>query len=201
MYAFPGPLGQVLFGISKAWLLLFPLVWTGWIQRERMGWPRFRRAGLAVALVSGVGIAALISGVYFGLAQEWFDMDAVRAKAAEIGLGTSSVYMAGAIYWCVVNALLEEYVWRWFVFRHFQRLVKPAAAVVLASLCFTLHHTLALVVYMNAGMNLLASFGVFAGGVIWCLLYLRYRNIWASYLSHLLSDAAIFAIGWILFFG
>jgi uncharacterized protein len=48
--------------------------------------------------------------------------------------------------------------------------------------------------------TLLCCAGVFAGGVIWSALYLRYRSIWPGYLSHALADLAIFAIGASLLF-
>ncbi|MHC4103176.1 MAG: CPBP family glutamic-type intramembrane protease [Planctomycetota bacterium] len=41
---------------------------------------------------------------------------------------------------------------------------------------------------------------MFIGGTTWSWLYLRYRNIWAAYVSHVFADVIIFAIGWKLLF-
>jgi hypothetical protein len=40
----------------------------------------------------------------------------MRRRAAGVGLDSRAIYLAGAVYWCTVNSILEEYVWRWFVF-------------------------------------------------------------------------------------
>ena len=201
MHVFPGPAGQTVFALSKAWILVFPLVWTAWVERQRLRWPPFRRAGVGAGVLSGLAIGGVILAVYYGVAHRWFDAGEVRGTAREIGLGRPGVYVVGALYWCLVNALLEEYVWRWFVFRHCRRLLPPIMAACVAALCFTLHHSIALTVYMNAGMNLLASTGVFTGGVVWCALYLRYRSIWAAYISHVIADLSVFWVGWVLIFG
>ena len=45
------------------------------------------------------------------------------------------------------------------------------------------------------------SLGVFAGGCIWSWIYLRYRDIWGAWVSHVLADIIIFIIGYQLIFG
>ena len=45
------------------------------------------------------------------------------------------------------------------------------------------------------------SAGVFAGGVAWSWLYVRYGSIWPGYLSHAIVDVAVFGAGAALLFG
>ncbi len=42
---------------------------------------------------------------------------------------------------------------------------------------------------------------VFIGGATWSWIYLRWRNIYAAYVSHVFADLAVFGVGWWLVFG
>ena len=92
--------------------------------------------------------------------------------------------------------MLEEYVWRWFVFRKCELLMGGRLAVPFCAILFTVHHTLALTVWVQWQLSMLASLGVFLGGSIWSGLYLRCRSIWPPYVCHIFADIAIFIIGW-----
>jgi hypothetical protein len=146
------------------------------------------------------------------------DPQVVRDRAAEAQLDRLGVYIGLVLYASFVNALLEEYVWRWFVFRQCETALGRAAgeadgtdrrgvsgrgvaAVGLAGLLFTLHHVVALAAYFDPLVTALCSVGVFIGGVTWSGLYLRYRSIWPGYVSHVLADLALFAVGAHLIFG
>jgi len=112
------------------------------------------------------------------------------------GWATSSTW----IYRTLVNSLIEEYVYRWFVLRQCEALLPPAAAVIASAAVFTIHHVIALNQYLEPGFTALASAGVFAGGIVWATLYHRYRSIWPGWISHVLADIAVFGLGWWLLF-
>jgi membrane protease YdiL (CAAX protease family) len=101
----------------------------------------------------------------------------------------------------LVNSVLEEYVWRWFVVRQFGRLFPPAGAVTAAALGFTLHHYLALQVYFTPWIAGLCALFIFIGGVWWSWMFIRYKTIWPGWLSHALVDVAVFGTGYYLIFG
>ena len=96
---------------------------------------------------------------------------------------------------------MEEYVWRWFVFRKFEVLLGGKLAVPAAALAFTAHHVIVLAAQFDWPIAVLGACGVFIGGAAWSWLYLRYRSIWPGYVSHAIADAAIFIIGYRLIFG
>ncbi len=198
----PGPIGQTVFLVSKIWLLIFPLVWSALFDPERPTIPRPTRTGMWAACISGTVIFLGIAGVYSVADRwQWFDAAALSATAKGLGLTTPLIYLAGAVYWCTVNSILEEYVWRWFVFTRCESLLSRPLAVVASAVCFTLHHIIALSAYFNGPVTLLASLGVFIGGATWSWLYLRYRNVYASWVSHVFADIVIFVIGYRLIFG
>jgi len=193
--------GQALFLLSKLWILLFPALWHRWVEKERWSLSPAREGGFTLAAVTGVAIAGLIFGAYALVRQlGWVDVDVIRAQAAATGLDRRAIYLAGAIYWITANSLIEEYVWRWFVFRQFERLIGGKAAVVASALGFTLPHVFALGLQFDWRVTTLASLGVFIGGLIWSWLYLRQRSVWPCWLSHAIVDVPIFLIGWWLIF-
>jgi membrane protease YdiL (CAAX protease family) len=116
-------------------------------------------------------------------------------------LTTPRAYLLGALGWIFVNSAMEEYVYRWFVFSQCERLMPRFAAILASAAVFTTHHVIALSTYLNPTLTAFASVGVFGGGVLWAALYSRYRSIWPGWISHIIADIAIFAVGWEILFG
>ena len=160
-----------------------------------------RKGGMGIGILLGLAISVVIGLIFWGGGQQWIDVEHVKAMAAEVDLDKKWVYLCGALYWITVNSILEEYVWRWFVFRKFEVLVGSGAAVVLSAIGFAVHHGFALSVYFDWQVNLLCCLGIGIGGAVWSWLYLRYRSVWPGYASHAIVDVAVFAIGYFLFFG
>lgn len=202
MYIAPGSLGQTVFMLTKIWLVAFPVIWIWKFDQEKLTIPKLSTNGLGMATLSGILIFIGIGLSYLMIkSQGLLDTSSLAKTATQVGLSTPTIYILGAIYWCTINSLIEEYVWRWFVFTRCERLMPKLCAVIFAGLFFTLHHIWAIAVYFNLPLTILASVGVFIGGSTWSWLYLRYRNIYASYLSHVFADIIIFLIGYQLFFG
>ena len=202
MIALPDhPAGQAIFALSKAWLFALPVVWLKCVEKGRPSLSPLRRGGLGAGLASGMAMSAAILAAYWALGSRMIPRDVFAAKLAEVGLTDWRLYLAGAIYWVLVNSVLEEYVWRWFCTEQCGRLLRPWAAVVASALCFTLHHVLALSVFFPPAVVAACSAGVVAGGVAWSWLYVRYGSIWPGYLSHAIVDVAVFGIGAALLFG
>jgi hypothetical protein len=193
--------GQTLFLLAKLWILLVPAYWHLRVERQPLSWSPARHGGLAAAFLLGLPIAAAIVGAFVLVrAHGWIDPTMVRERAQLTGLADPRIYLGVAAYWITANSLMEEYVWRWFIFRQFERIAGGRAAVGLSALGFTGHHIIALAAQFDWRVNALASTGVFLGGLIWSWLYLRYRSIWPCWLCHAIADVPIFVIGWLLIF-
>ncbi len=194
-------LGQALFLASKAWLVAFPAAWLLFVEHGRLSWSPPHRGGFVFSAILGLALAAVVLAAYGLVAHMgWIDHQGVARQAARTGLNRWPVFVVGAIYWITLNSLMEEYVWRWFVFRQCEVLLGARWAVIASALGFTLHHVVALQAQFNWGITTAASLGVFVGGTIWSALYLRYRSIWPCYLSHAIVDMPIFLIGyWLIF--
>jgi membrane protease YdiL (CAAX protease family) len=199
MVAAEGPVGQTLFAASKIWTFALPVVWLMVVERTRPRIPLPSRRGMTAACITGSIIFVAIAVAYWLLGRQWIDVELMRAESEEMGF-TRTSYLLGAVYWITINSMLEEYAWRWFVSTRCEVLMPRRLAVMAAGLLFTLHHIIALDVYFDWRIVVLGSVGVFIGGTTWSWLYLRYRNIWAAYVSHVFADVVIFAIGWKLLF-
>jgi len=188
--------------VCRLGLVVIPLWWHLRVDRGRLSWSPPARGGFGVAALLGLLLGGAILGAYWICAAgTWIDPAPLRAKAAQVGLDRLGVYLAGAVYWITLNSLAEEYAWRWFIFRQFEKLLPGPAAVVASALGFTAHHVIPLAIYFHWLLALLASVGVFIGGLAWSWLYLRYRSVWPAYLSHAMVDLPIFVVGYLLIFG
>jgi len=193
-------LGRLVFAAGKVWLLVLPLVWLVAVDRGRLEIPRPSSRGLAMACLTGALTAAVIVVAYLTIGRAWIDVELFQRQLSTLGLADPKVFGLLAVYWCLINSLLEEYVWRWFVFTRCEALMPTGVAVVASGVLFGVHHLVAMSVYFDWSLALLASVGVSIGGMLWSWLYGRYRNIWAAYISHVFADVAVFGIGYVLLF-
>jgi uncharacterized protein len=181
----------------------FPLIFLVLVERH---WPvltRPRFGGLIPGLSFGLIVAAFMLGIYLGVLRGSSMLAQTPArllhKLQEVGMATPTRYVILAVFVVVAHSLLEEYYWRWFVFGRLRQLMSLTPAIVLASLAFMAHHVIVLYVYLPSKFLSAAlpfSLAIAVGGAVWAWLYERSGSIWPPWLSHLLVDAAIFAIGW-----
>jgi len=210
LWIVPGAVGGALYALAKVWLLAMPLVWTIFIERRPVArrvararthegrWPEGVRAGCLLGLGIGAGILmvyAMIEGMFGGI-----NAARLREVASASGFGTPVSFVLLGAYLALVNSLLEEYVWRWFVYRACASMMSPVAAIALSAVFFTLHHVIVLAAYFPWWLAGLASLGVFIGGCAWSWCYVRFGTVWPGYVSHVIVDVAILAVGWRLLF-
>ncbi len=197
----PGTAGQLLFILTRVWISTLPIAWFVWIKKGKLAVSLPSKHQCLIGLMLGTMMFGIILSAYWLVGQFWIHPTDVRSKAEQVGLNHPNVYLFTALYFTLINSLLEEYIWRWFVGQQCEVLFQKTGALGFAALCFTLHHIIALTAYTGNWLVVaLGSFGVFAAGAIWSWCYLTYRSLWACYISHLLADLAIALIGWHLLF-
>lgn len=198
---------QLTYTFGKTVQFALPLACVLWVDPRSL-WPiRLRFDGLGLALSFAAIVCAAMFLVYFGWLRDSAvfarSADAIRKKLDEVGLNSPGGYLGLALFLCVVHSLLEEYYWRWFVFGRLRGLLPVAAALIVSSLAFMSHHVLVLHHYFPDRFwtaTLPYSLGIAVGGGVWCAIYQRTGSLGSTWLSHLLIDAAIFAIGWDMLF-
>jgi len=202
MIALPNTsVGQGLFFLMKAFLLILPIFWTLVIDKQALSLSKPQKGGFFISGLIGILISVGIIGAYLLLGGLLIDLALIKSQMLEIGLATRNTYIFGAAYWILVNSVLEEYVWRWFVVQQSEKIIGSTGAILISAIGFTLHHVVAMKLYFNWVAVLLCALGIFLGGAIWSWCYVRYRSIWPCYLSHAIVDLAIFGIGYQILFG
>jgi uncharacterized protein len=202
MILFPGTaIGQGVFIFSKLWMLLLPAVWLLGIDRRFPTPGKTAPGGFRMGLASGLVISGFIAGAALLLSRHLIDGDFFKEMMGKVGLDRRPLYLGAAVYWVCVNSILEEYVWRWFVVRQCGKLFRPAGAILVSALGFTLHHVLAMQVYFSWTVAVPGALFIFIGGVWWSWMFIRYKTIWPGWISHALVDIAVFGTGYWLIFG
>lgn len=191
---------QVVFGLCKVALLILPACWHRWVDGQPWRWPRLPSAQhIWAGLASGLLIAVIVAAGILLAADRLFDVASAAEHLAVAGFDSPLVFVAGAAYWTLINSLLEEYVWRWFVADRFARLLPARLAVIAAGLAFGVHHVIALGAYVPWTTAAAAGAAVAIGGIVWSCHRALSGSVLPGWLSHVLVDAAAFlSIGLLL---
>ncbi len=195
-----GPIGKLIFAACKVILYVTPLIWRRAVDKQPFSLSPMRKGGLAAGIGLGLVICGAIWGVYTLWLRDAIDPAPLRTIAADLGFDTKRSFLLVCAWIVFVNALLEEYAFRWFVYTRCEALMNETPAMLLAAAIFTAHHVIILRAYFDWSFVLLGSAGVFTGGLLWTWCYRRYKSIWSGYVSHALVDVAVLAIGWDLLF-
>jgi len=184
----------------------FPAVFVFLVCRESLSLPQWKKPAFGLGLGFGVLIIGVAIVVYFGLLKDTLPYYSLRGKvqAKVQGFGLTSVWAYGAfaVFYCLIHSGMEEYYWRWFVFKRLRTQIGKCPALVLSSIAFMSHHVILMVVFFGLTSPLAWGFSlcVAVGGGVWAWLYNRSDNFYAIWASHALVDAAIFMIGYDLIF-
>jgi uncharacterized protein len=201
------PVVVAVYALAKLVQLGLPLVWIWYFDPMSFVALKPRWRGLALGLGFGLLVAAGILLVYFGFLRGGSLLERtpvlVQQKVTQFGAASRGRYLFLALFLAGVHSLLEEYYWRWFVFGELKQVVSVAPALLLSSLAFVAHHVIVLAVYFPAHLLTAAipfSLGVALGGGVWAWLYHTTGSLYSPWVSHLLVDAAIMAVGYDMIF-
>jgi membrane protease YdiL (CAAX protease family) len=201
------PAVQAAWGLGKLLEVALPLLWLRCAEGRWLGPGRPTLRGLAWGVGSGLAVAAVLLLLYYGvLRQHHLFREApyrVRQKVVEFGLGSPAAFLAFAALLSVAHSFLEEYYWRWFLFGRLRRYLPVAGAVVVSSGAFMAFHLIDLAAFFPGRFFRLAlplGICVGIGGAGWCWLYARTNSLYVPWVSHLLIDAALMAVGYDLAF-
>ena len=192
---------QIIFVFTKLWLLCVPLIWFLKMDGGALSWSKPHLGGYWMSIGLGLAMSVVIVLAWL-LLGDAIDANLLSNALEPVGLLDPRVYLLATLYWILVNSLLEEYVFRWFLVIKSEDLVgEGAPAVLLSALIFVVHHTVALAVFgFPWWANLISSVALFIGGAIFSWLYVRYRSVWIPYIAHAICDVAVFGVGAIILF-
>jgi membrane protease YdiL (CAAX protease family) len=127
----------------------------------------------------------------------------VAHKVAEFGTATPLRYLGLAAFLSLVHSLFEEYYWRWFVHARLRQWLAFAPAATLSSVAFATHHIFVLDFYLPGQFWTAAApftLAIAVGGAVWAWLYERSGSLIGPWISHMVVDAAIMAVGYKMLF-
>lgn len=194
------PLTFVLF---YGWLLLVPL--GSFVLRRRTGAsaaPRIqtdrKRRRQKTDILIGIGSGAAFFGAIVAAAIPFpplfLNIPRLKGLLQEWNVsGEHTIWLVLVLL--VLNPLLEEIYWRGYVLRKLtDRKVRPAMAVLLTSLFYSLYHVLSIVPIFERPWNIGLVLPVFAAGLFWGWMRLRHASLTGSILSHSFADAGILCV-------
>ncbi len=185
----------ILFGASKLFLAAWPAFWIFAIDRrhprELLGPPRGLPRGFAVGTFFAFLIwLGWVLGLNTMLAEHRTDVLAAVGQ-----WGSQDHFWTWAVFMSLIHSTLEEWYWRGFVFNRLSSHCSQGTAVIVSSAGFGIHHGVLYAVTLDALSGAFLALAVAIGGGAWCLLYREEKSLWASWISHVFADLAIFAIG------
>lgn len=197
---------QVIYAATKIFMLLLPLIYIGWCDRRWRPFPKSSSSGVVWGIAFGLAVAFAI----VVLAQNWSETllkdvpQQVRDKITQFGVSTPMTYLAMSVFLSTVHAFIEEYYWRWFVFGRLRMLgMRFVWAATLSGIAFAGHHVFVLNEYLPGqfwNATLPFSIGIALGGFFWAWLYEYSGSLIGPWISHLLVDVAIMAVGYRMYF-
>lgn len=193
--------GNAAYVSVKFFLLLFPIIITIWVLKERVlaslpDIPRQRMRSIVMGSVFGIATVALM----FGLLKTGIG-DVVRESNGPIrkfvsGLGVLDNFWIFAIFLSCIHSYMEEFFWRWFVFGNLRKLIPVGGAILLAGIGFASHHVVILSKFLPLPWAVLFGAFVGLGGIVWSWFYYKHNTLWGAWISHMIIDFGIMWIGW-----
>lgn len=209
-------LQQGTYSVAKIFQFAFPVLWILFLLKRPLRsagiasleldgsqktWTSAQSIGFGVAM--GTAVVALMFVIYrFGFPAPVLEKLTGQAADRIEGFSIDSwqKYLGLSVFYALVHSLLEEYYYRWFVFGQLRHVTNLWSAIVISGLAFMGHHVIVLSHYFGGltPLTLFLSFSIAIGGMLWAGQYEKSRSLLGPWLSHLLVDAGIFAIGYVV---
>ena len=145
-----GLLAVLVFCITKVWMFGLPAFWHMKVEGKAFSWSPPKNGGWVVSFALGVGMIIAVLGAYLLLGEIMIDKQTLYELLEPVGLTTASQLAGAILFWVFINSVLEEYVFRWFITSKIEELTGAKwTAVFLSAGVFTLHHTIALNMFIS----------------------------------------------------
>ena len=190
-------ISNIIYTLTKILIILWPLYWV--FRRDKIKQITNRKQSIIYGLIFGLAVSALIF-IIFNIFFEYFLQSSADITKKARDLDILNHYILFSLFLSITHSALEEYYWRWFIFKGLQTKLQPLLAAIISSLAFSLHHFIVLSQFFNIWITILFGIVVGVGGLFWCLIYHKTKSIIGSWIAHILVDLAVMTVGYILIF-
>lgn len=143
--------------------------------------------------VLSLSVLVVILVAYFML-QDFIELDSIKNDLMRrMSIGRSMFFFA-AFYTIFINAFIEEYFFRGYIFRLLYERHKTVGYV-FSALLFAIYHVGILGTWFSLPMLFLILLGLFIGGMIFNYYVYKTGSFLASYIIHIAADIAVVIIG------
>ncbi len=198
----PGAIGQGIAIGCGIWMLILPIGWHLFIDRQPLKLRSSQPDGLLAGIILGVMMFGIILASYWFAGRYWLNIPDIRARVSQMGMNVPLMLFGFGTFQTLINSFFEEYVWRWFVYHHCQVLWSKQQAVWISAGFFTLHHIILLAAYCDDWrLVAVGAIAVFIAGGLWARCMQIYKSLFPSYVSHLAADLALQIVSWQILLG
>ncbi len=143
----------------------------------------------------------LFSTVYalgFLFLKNYIPIAGIATSLGEHNITARNIVFIG-IFTIVVNALLEEFFWRGFVYNELKKQKGKVLAYLITAIGFSLYHAVYFYAWLSVPLLLIALSGLLCYSFFMCFLFDKYKDLFTCWLIHALVDIVQISIGLYLF--
>ncbi len=150
----------------------------------------FKSVGLGLITVTAIFIA-------FYICSSYIDFNLISSEFQSKSKVSFTGYIFVALYVTFINSFIEEVFFRGYIFMSIYKLGYKYFGMILSSLLFSIYHITVFFTWFDLNIMILALLGLFLGGMLFCTINTKDKNIVNSYVSHICADIALVIIGFI----
>jgi hypothetical protein len=191
---------RIVYAAAKIFLLAWPL--AAWVFVLKRPFPRvwIGDSKHLHALPLGLVVGLLIGGAAFLLMLtplgRLIEAGSAPIRTKTAGLGVLKHYWLFAVFLSVIHSFLEEYYWRWFVYGRLRESCPILPSLLVAGFAFASHHVVVITQFYPGWLGVVLGLLVGVGGVIWCVMIEKQKTLAGAWVSHMIVDFAVLAVGW-----
>ena len=156
-----------------------------------------KKITIQLALLGSLGALIVIFGSFF-LFKNLLDLNAIVTSLQNNYGITKLLYLVVALEITLLNPFMEEFFWRGFVFRVFDKYLPRYAYW--TGLLFGLHHTIIIMGWFNWWQFISVTAFLSLIGILFNWIYKKTKSIYATLVIHFFADIAIAILGFLIIF-